>query len=70
MPQLFWDPLLRAAALGELGRTREAEAALAELLALRPDFPSKAAWLIGCYVKFEYLSDAILDGLQKAGLQI
>ena len=24
MPQLFWDPLLRAAALGELGRTREA----------------------------------------------
>ena len=70
MPQLFWDPLLRAATLGELGRTREAGAAVAELLALRPDFPSKAAWLIGCYVKFEYLSEALLDGLQKAGLQI
>jgi adenylate cyclase len=70
MPQLFWDPLLRAATLGELGRTREAGAALAELLRLRPDFPTTGTWLIRCYVKFEYLSDAILDGLQKAGLQI
>jgi adenylate cyclase len=70
MPQLFWDPLLRAAALGQLARTKEAGAAVAELLQLRPDFPTKGPWLIGCYVKFERLAKALLDGLQKAGLHL
>jgi adenylate cyclase len=70
MPQLFWDPLLRAAALGQLGREREAGEALAELLHLRPDFPTKGPWLIGCYVKFEPLANALLDGLRLAGLTI
>jgi adenylate cyclase len=69
MPQFFWDPLLRAAALGQLGREREAAQAVAELLRLKPDFPAQGPFLIGCYVKFTDLADAILDGLRLAGLE-
>jgi len=70
MPQLFWDPLLRAAALGRLGREREAAQALAELLSLKPDFSTNGPFLIGCYVKSKDLVNALLDGLRLAGLQI
>jgi len=69
MPQLFWDPLLRAAALGRLGREQEGARALAELLQLRPDFPAAGPFLIGCYAKFPYLVDGLLEGLRQAGLQ-
>lgn len=69
MPQLFWDPLLRAAALSRLGRDQEAAQAMAELLQLRPDFSTRARFLISCYVKFDSLIDAILDGLRQAGLK-
>jgi len=69
MPQLFWDPLLRAAALGRLGRKKEGSRALAELLRLRPDFPTAGPFLISCYAKFPYLIDGLLDGLRQAGLK-
>jgi len=70
MPQLFWDPLLRAAALGRLGREQEGARALAELLQLRPDFPNAGPFLISCYAKFPYLVEGLLDGLRLAGLKI
>jgi adenylate cyclase len=70
MPQFFWDPLLRAAVLGQLGREREAAQAVAELLQLKRDFSTNGPFLIGCYVKFKDLADALLDGLRKAGLKI
>ena len=70
MPQLFWDPLLRAAALGQLGREREAAQAVAELLQLKQDFSINSPFLIGCYVKSKDLADALLDGLRLAGLKI
>jgi adenylate cyclase len=69
MPQLFWDPLLRAASLGRLGKQPEGAQALAELLHLRPDFPTSARFLISCYPKFPYLVEELLDGLRQAGLQ-
>jgi len=69
MPQLFWDPLLRAAALGRLGREQEGARALAELLHLRPDFPTAGPFLISCYAKFPYLVEGLLDGLRQAGLK-
>jgi adenylate cyclase len=70
MPQLFWDPLLRAAALGRMGRVPEGAQAVAELLHLRPDFPTAGPFLISCYAKFPYLVDALLEGLRRAGLAI
>ncbi|MGQ9688201.1 MAG: hypothetical protein ACUVXF_05355, partial [Desulfobaccales bacterium] len=69
MPQLFWDPLLRAAALGRLGREPEGAQALAELLRLRPDFAANGRFLISCYAKFPYLIDELLDGLRRSGLK-
>ncbi|AEB10189.1 adenylate cyclase [Desulfobacca acetoxidans] len=69
MPQLFWDPLLRAAVLGRLGREGEGAQALAELLHLKPDFPTGARFLISCYAKFPYLVEGLLDGLRLVGLK-
>jgi adenylate cyclase len=70
MPQLFWDPLLRAAALGRLGRVEEGAKALAELLQLRPDFSTEGRFLISCFVKLPPLIDGLLGGLRLAGLKI
>jgi adenylate cyclase len=69
-PQLFWDPLLLAAALGQMGRELEAQAEVERLLALKPDFPARASFLITLYAKSPSLIEAILDGLRKAGLKI
>jgi hypothetical protein len=44
MPQLFWDPLMRVAALGQLGKAPEAAQALTELLQVRPDSPKSGAF--------------------------
>ena len=70
MTQFFWDPLLRAAALGQLGRNQEAAKAVEELLAVKPDFPSQARFLIGCFAKSPYLVEGLLEGLRLAGLKI
>lgn len=70
MSQLFWDPVLRAAVLGRLEKEPEAAQAVLELLQLRPDFSTAGRFLISCYVKFDYLIDAILEGLRRAGLAI
>jgi adenylate cyclase len=70
MPQLFWDPLLRAAALGRLGRKEDGARALEELLHLRPDFSTSGRFLISCFAKFPYLIDGLLEGLRLAGLKI
>ena len=70
MPQLFWDPLLRTAALGRLRRKPEASQAVAELLQLRPDFPAAGRFLISCYAKFPNLVEDLLEGLRLAGLKI
>jgi adenylate cyclase len=70
MPQLFWDPLLRAAALGRLGREKAGAQALAELLHLRPDFPTAGPFLVSCFAKFPYLVEGLMDGLRRSGLKI
>jgi adenylate cyclase len=70
MPQFFWDPLLRAAVSGRLGREQEAAQALAELLHLRPDFSTAGFFLISCFAKFPYLVDSLMEGLRQAGLKI
>jgi adenylate cyclase len=67
-PELYLDPMMRAATLGQLGRQKEAKRAVSQLLGLEPDFPSRGRWLIGRYVKVEDLIDMIIEGLRKAGL--
>jgi len=70
MPQFFWTYLLRAAALGQLGRPQDAEKAVESLLALRPRFAEEGAKLIGVWQLSEPLRQRIFDGLEKAGLPI
>jgi adenylate cyclase len=67
-PGFFWDPLLRAAALGQMGGAHEARAAVAELLELVPDFTARPRQMIGYYVKVDDLIDRVIEGLRKAGL--
>ena len=37
---------------------------------MKPDFPSKARDLIGCYHKFEEIIECEIEGLNKVGLRI
>ena len=67
-PTLFWDPLMKAATLGLLGRYEEGKRAAEELLKLKPDFPSRGRVLIGHYIKFEDIIDRTVEGLQSVGL--
>jgi adenylate cyclase len=67
-PGLFWDPLLRAAALGRLGRQDEADSAIKQLLELVPDFAARGRAIISGYVKVDDLVDRIVEGLREAGL--
>ena len=67
-PALYIDSMMRAAALGQMGKGEKAKSALGELLKLVPDFSTRGRELIRRYVKVEDLTDSILGGLRKAGL--
>ena len=67
-PELYLDPIMRAAALGQLGRSDEASRAVNQLLELDPDFASRGRSMINRYVKVDSLVDKIIEGLRKAGL--
>jgi len=67
-PKLYLDPMMRAAALGQLERLNEAKTALNELLKLKSGFATYGRQLIGRYVRVENVIDGIMQGLRKAGL--
>jgi adenylate cyclase len=67
-PELYLDPVLRAAALGQMGRWDEATRAANQLLKMVPDFASRGRSMISRYVKVDDLVDLIIAGLRKAGL--
>ena len=67
-PELYLDPMMRAAALSRMGRQKQAKAAVAQLLELEPDFTTRGRWLISRYVKVDDLINTIIEGLRKAGL--
>jgi len=67
-PEIYLDPMMRSAALAQLGRTGEARTALGQLLKLVPDFATRGRLLMGRYIKVDELIDRIIEGLQKAGL--
>jgi tetratricopeptide (TPR) repeat protein len=64
----FWRLLMRASTLGLLGRLAEAERVAADLVRVRPDFPSRGRTLIGRLIKFPDVSGPIFEGLERAGL--
>jgi TolB-like protein len=69
MPNYFFAAGMRAAALGKLGRTEAGHKAVAELLALRPNFPATVRHDFGKWHGDELVED-IVDGLRKAGLEV
>lgn len=66
---LLWHPILRAAALGKLGRPGEAKSYIEELLLIKPDFLQQPReYIRRLFVTDEHV-DMIWDGLEKAGIQ-
>jgi tetratricopeptide (TPR) repeat protein len=69
-PTFFWRSVMRASCLGLLGRTSEARAEVADLLARKPDFPVRGRLLLGYYIKFPEVTDRVVDGLARGGLDL
>jgi TolB-like protein len=69
IPGYFWVPVTTAAALGQLGEPADAQTALRELLAIRPDFGSEARAEFSKWFQPD-LVETYLEGLRKAGLYI
>jgi TolB-like protein/Tfp pilus assembly protein PilF len=69
MPGYFHTHAGRAAALGQLGRHEEAQKAVQDLLALRPDFAARARIEYAKWYRPEE-AEHIIDGLRKAGLNV
>jgi adenylate cyclase len=70
LAHFFWGPMLRAAALGQLNRKKEAATELEHLKRLKPDFEQKAFYLISRFLKEESLVTHLIEGLRKAGMAI
>ena len=69
MPAYHWPYVYLAAVYGQLGEQQRASAALRELDALVPNFGTIAREEFGKWLDAE-LTEHLLDGLRKAGLQI
>ncbi len=68
--QFFWEPLIKAAICGHLGRIEEGQACVRDLLALKPDFTQRGQVLIRHYIKFEDIVDRVIEGLNAVGLAV
>ncbi len=68
MPELLWDPLMKASTLGHLNRTEEAGNNLKLLIQLIPDAGNQVKDIIGSFLLSQDLNKEILEGLRKAGL--
>jgi len=69
-PLLFWDPLLKAANLGLLGRIEEGGQAGKDLLQCKPDFSTRGRVLIGHYIKFDEIVAKVSQGLKEVGIDV
>jgi len=67
-PELYLDPVMRAAALAQLDRPKEARNAVDQLLTLEPDFKKSGRRLLSSYLKVDDVVEKIIAGLQKAGV--
>lgn len=69
-PEHFTPPLLRAAALAQLGRTEEASSSVAEVLRICPRFKAIAPRYFRYLTAFDDISDHLRHALHKAGLDL
>ncbi|MDJ0820139.1 MAG: tetratricopeptide repeat protein [Desulfobacterales bacterium] len=69
-PGLFWEPLVRAAVLGQLGRADDAQPYLQIITGLQPTFKERGRDLIRRLLYSEENVDMVYEGLQKVGLQM
>ena len=69
-PNMYWDPLFRAALLGLLNRTPEAEEALSELKAIFPNIDQMLEREFAKWPNDERIVGRLTEGLAKAGLAI
>jgi TolB-like protein len=70
MDELYWTHAVAAAAHGQLGNRAEAEAAVARLNALNPDFADRAREEFEMWFASESLIESLVEGLRKAGLAV
>ena len=68
MPQLLWDPMLKASVQGHLNRLEEAGKNLKLLNQLLPDPANQVKNIIESFLLSNDLNKEILAGLKKAGL--
>lgn len=69
-PTFHVRSMMRACALGHLGRVDEARLEVAELLTRKPDFRRRGRVLIGRHIKFPELVELVADGLLRGGLAL
>ena len=69
-PIAFYDPVLKAAALGMLGRSAEAAETIELILQLKPDIESRAHELLVRTATPTVVREALIEGLRSAGLRI
>jgi tetratricopeptide (TPR) repeat protein len=70
VPEFYWNQVHLAQAYAQLGRKPEAQAAIAKLLELYPDFAGKAREEIRAWNLTDKMTEHELEGLRKAGLEI
>jgi hypothetical protein len=55
---------------GTAGKTQEGNRALGALLKLKPDFAKRGRTLIQHYIKFDDILARVIQGLNKAGIDV
>jgi tetratricopeptide (TPR) repeat protein len=68
VPELYWDPLIKASVLGNLNRVEEAGRNIKLLLELIPDAGSRVKDIMESFLLSAELNTEMLKGLKKAGL--
>ena len=69
-PTLFWEPLMKAASCGLLGKIGRGKKFAEDLLRLKPEFRERGRTLIRHYIKFDDIYDRIIEGLSKVALTV
>jgi hypothetical protein len=68
MPDFFWGPLERAAALAQLGMSKAARTELRRAVRLNPQLSEEPRRFLSSYIPNKEVLEHVLGGLEKAGL--